>query len=116
MTSVPAGRHADRTVPRRTLTIGVIAFGIAYAGLTRDTHSWLALTPWFVFAGIGIGCSAFGLRAAVQSFGNFAASGIAGVLWTVASPSWAFAYLTGWMVLAAAILMRLPPRPASRGL
>lgn len=133
VTSVPAGRHADRTVPRRTLTIGVIAFGIAYAGLTRDTHSWLALTPWFVFAGIGIGCvetaehaavaakapaeirgSAFGLLAAVQSFGNFAASGIAGVLWTVASPSWAFAYLTGWMILAAAILMRLPPRPASR--
>lgn len=130
VTSVPAGRHADRTTPRRTLAIGVIAFGVAYAGLTRDADGWLALTPWFVLAGIGIGCvetaehaavaayapadirgSAFGLLAAVQSFGNFAASAIAGLLWTVASPSWAFAYLAGWMVLAAAILARLPGRP-----
>ena len=33
--SIPAGRHADRTKTRRTLAIGVIAFGVAYAGLTR---------------------------------------------------------------------------------
>jgi MFS family permease len=131
--SVPAGRHADRTTPRRTLAIGFMAFAIAYAGLTRDTHGWLALTPWFILAGIGIGCvetaehaavaayapaeirgSAFGLLAAVQSFGNFAASGIAGLLWTIASPSWAFAYLTGWMILAAILLTRMPPRPAPR--
>jgi MFS family permease len=103
--SIPAGRHADRTTPRRTLAIGVIAFGLAYGGLTRDVHGWLALTPWFILAGIGIGCvetaehaavaayapaeirgSAFGLLAAVQSFGNFAASGIAGLLWTTAGP------------------------------
>jgi MFS family permease len=127
--SVPAGRHADRTTPRRTLAIGVIAFGLAYAGLTRDTQGWLALTPWFVLAGIGIGCvetaehaavaayappeirgSAFGLLAAVQSVGNFAASGIAGLLWTTAGPSWAFAYLTGWMILAVVLLARTPPR------
>jgi MFS family permease len=107
-----------------------MAFGLAYAGLTRDTHGWLALTPWFILAGIGIGCvetaehaavaayapadirgSAFGLLAAVQSFGNLAASGIAGLLWTLASPSWAFTYLTGWMLLAAIILSRLPRRP-----
>ena len=55
--------------------------------------------------------SAFGLLAAVQSFGNFAASGIAGLLWTAAGPSWAFAYLTGWMILAAVLLTRVPPRP-----
>jgi MFS family permease len=130
LASIPAGRHADRTTPRRTLTIGVVAFGLAYAGLTRDTSSWAALLLWFALAGIGIGCvetaehaavaagapahirgSAFGLLAAIQSFGNLAASGIAGVLWTVTGPSWAFAYLTGWMILAAGILMRPPPRP-----
>jgi MFS family permease len=131
LTSVPAGRHADRGTPRRTLAFGAVAFAAAYAGLSRDTHGWLALTPWFVLAGIGIGCaetaehaavaayapadirgSAFGLLAAVQSFGNFAASGVAGLLWTAASPSWAFAYLTAWMVLAAATLTRVPTRPA----
>ena len=128
--SIPAGRHADRTTPRRTLALGVIAFGLAYAGLTRDTHGWLALSPWFILAGIGIGCvetaehaavaayapaeirgSAFGLLAAVQSFGNFAASGIAGFLWTLAGSSWAFAYLAGWMIVATALLTRTPPRP-----
>ena len=44
--------------------------------------------------------SAFGLLAAVQSFGNLAASAIAGLLWTLASPRVAFAYLVAWMVLA----------------
>ena len=129
VTSVPAGRHADRTTARRTLAIGVTAFGLAYAGLTVEAHSWLALTPWFLLAGIGIGCvetaehaavaakapaeirgSAFGLLAAVQSFGNFAASGIAGLLWTAVGPSWAFGYLAAWMVVAAGLLSRLPRR------
>ena len=71
-----------------------MAFGLAYAGLTRDTHAWLALTPWFALAGIGIGFvetaehaavaayapaeirgSAVGLLAAVQSLGNLAGLG-----------------------------------------
>lgn len=70
-------------------------------------------------AGVGIGCvetaehaavathatadrrgSAFGLLAGVQSFGNPAASGVAGILWTVLSPSWAFTYLAAWMCIA----------------
>ena len=74
-------------------------------------------------AGIGIGCvetaehaavamhtptnirgSAFGLLAATQSFGNLAASLIAGILWTALSPTWAFAYLASAMIIAAAIL------------
>lgn len=37
--------------------------------------------------------SAFGLLAATQSFGNLAASAIAGALWTLASPRLAFLYL-----------------------
>ena len=54
--------------------------------------------------------SAFGLLAAVQSFGNLAASAIAGLLWTLASPRVAFGYLVAWMLLA---LVGLPP--AARG-
>ena len=82
------------------------------------------LAPWFVAAGIAIGCvetaehaavaalapvelrgSAFGLLAAVQSFGNLAASAIAGLLWTLASPRVAFAYLAAWMTLAVVGLL-----------
>jgi MFS family permease len=78
---------------------------------------------FFVFAGVGIGFaetaesaavaglapeeligSAFGLLAAVQSFGNFAASAVAGVLWTLVSPRAAFAYLAAWMLLSLVTL------------
>jgi len=58
--------------------------------------------------------SAFGLLAAVQSFGNLAASAIAGLLWTVASPGVAFGYLVAWMLLALVALLtagRWPGRP-----
>jgi hypothetical protein len=50
--------------------------------------------------------SAFGLLAGVQSFGNLAASGVAGVLWTVVSPSREFGYLAAWMALACGLLVR----------
>jgi hypothetical protein len=49
--------------------------------------------------------SAFGLLAAVQSFGNLAASAIAGLLWTLASPRVAFAHLAAWMTLAVVGLL-----------
>jgi hypothetical protein len=43
---------------------------------------------------------AFGLLAAVQRLGNLAASAVAGLLWTLASPRVAFGYLVAWMLLA----------------
>lgn len=52
--------------------------------------------------------SAFGLLAAVQSFGNLAASGIAGIIWTAFSPRAAFIYIAGWMFVAAVTLIFLP--------
>jgi hypothetical protein len=42
----------------------------------------------------------------VQSFGNLAASAIAGALWTLVSPRAAFAYLAGWMILSLLALGR----------
>ena len=132
ITSIPAGRHVDRTDARRVLTIGVAAFAVAYTGLAFDTSTWWALTPWFILAGVGIGCvetaehaavatnapehirgSAFGLLASTQSFGNLAASGTAGVLWTAASPTVAFGYLAAWMVIATTALA-ITPSPTRR--
>lgn len=94
-------------------------------GSAFDTTSWLVLAPWFVLAGVGIGCvetaehaavaghapehirgSAFGLLAGVQSFGNLAASGIAGIIWATISPTAAFVYIAAWMVLALIGLSR----------
>jgi MFS family permease len=117
--SIPAGRLGDRRGAVLVLVLGVALFGLAYAGFAAGPASVLALAPWFVAAGVAIGCvetaehaavaslaplelrgSAFGLLAAVQSFGNLAASAIAGLLWTASSARAAFAYLVAWMLLA----------------
>jgi MFS family permease len=117
--SVPAGRLGDRRGAVLVLVLGVGLFGLAYTGFAAGAAGVLALVPWFVAAGVAIGCvetaehaavaalapvelrgSAFGLLAAVQSFGNLAASAIAGLLWTLASPRVAFGYLIAWMLLS----------------
>jgi MFS family permease len=134
LTSLAAGQHTDRARARRVLTLGVAAFAVAYLGFAHDTDSWAALLPWFALAGIGIGCveaaehaavtthaavdvrgSAFGLLAGVQSLGNLTASGIAGILWTALSPSWAFAYLAAWMFIALIGLGLTPNHNSSIG-
>jgi MFS family permease len=127
--SIPAGWLGDRRSTVLVLVLGVGLFGLAYAGFAAGGVSVLALAPWFIAAGVAIGCvetaehaavaalapvelrgSAFGLLAAVQSFGNLAASAIAGLLWTAVSPRVAFGYLVAWMLLALVGLV-----PAARG-
>jgi MFS family permease len=122
--SIPAGRLGDRHGAVRVLALGVGLFGLAYAGFAVGGAGVLVLAPWFVAAGVAIGCvetaehaavaalapveqrgSAFGLLAAVQSFGNLAASAVAGLLWTAASPRVAFGYLVAWMLVAVVGLL-----------
>jgi MFS family permease len=129
LASLPAGRAADARGAVVVLATGVGLFGLAYAGFAVGNAGLVALAGCFVAAGVAIGCvetaehaavaglapqeargSAFGLLAAVQSLGNFAASGIAGLLWTVASPRVAFAYLAGWMLVALLGLSSTGPR------
>jgi MFS family permease len=129
--SLPAGRLGDRRGAVLVLAFGVGLFGLAYGGFAAGGSSVPALAPWFVAAGVGIGCvetaehaavatlapvelrgSAFGLLAAVQSFGNLAASAVAGLLWTLASPRVAFGYLVAWMVLALVGLLLARPSTA----
>jgi MFS family permease len=117
LTSLVAGRAGDSRCNVPVMVAGAAAFLLAYAGFAAGGVALVAGS--FVVAGIGIGCvetaenasvaslapeeyrgSAFGLLAAIQSFGNLAASGVAGLLWTALSPSVAFAYLAAWMVAA----------------
>lgn len=119
LTSVPAGRLADRRGAQLVLAAGVAVFLVAYLGFAATGASLALLAGCFVAAGVAIGCvetaehaviavaapaglrgSAFGLLAAIQSFGNLAASAIAGLLWTAISPRAAFIYLAGWMLVA----------------
>lgn len=119
LVSVPAGRRGDRRGAVGVLVAGTAAFAVAYVVLALTGASMVVLAAGFVLAGIGIGCvetaehaavaglapehlrgSAFGMLATVQSLGNFAASTIAGLLWTLVSPTAAFAYAAAWMLVA----------------
>jgi MFS family permease len=122
--SLLGGHFGDRRGAVSLFALGVGAFLVAYVGFVLAGASIAVLALTFALAGIGIGFvetaehasvaqlapsetrgSAFGLLAAVQSFGNLAASAVAGLLWTLVSPAAAFVYLSGWMVLSLAGLV-----------
>lgn len=131
LASVPAGHLGDRRDAAWPLGLGVAAFLAAYVALAATGPSVPVLAVAFVLAGVGIGAvetaehhavaarapeeirgSAFGLLAALQSLGNFAASAIAGLLWTVWSPTAAFGWAAGWMALSLLLLAWVHVRPA----
>jgi MFS family permease len=124
LASLLGGRATDRRGGVSVLLVGVLAFLGAYAGFALVGSSLAALALLFALAGIGIGIvetaqhaavaslapenlrgSAFGALAEIQSFGNLAASALAGLLWTAVSPRVAFLYLAGWMVVSAVALI-----------
>ena len=105
--SVPGGHLGDRKSNLGVMALGIGCFGGAYLGFAFVGSSIAALAIFFVTAGIAIGFvetaehaaiaehapvalrgSAFvGALATAQAFGNFAASAIAGLLWTTVSPA-----------------------------
>ena len=124
LASIPGGRLGDRRGNVLVLALGVLAFGVAYAGLAVGGSNIAVLALLFAAGGIAIGFvetaehaavaslapadlrgSAFGMLAAVQSFGNLAASAVAGALWTAVSPRAAFLYLAGWMAVSLLALV-----------
>jgi MFS family permease len=132
LASVPAGRIGDRIGTTVVLTLGVGLFMLAYLGFAVQFPSVVLLALSFCIAGIAIGCietsqhasvaslaptelrgSAFGFLAAVQSFGNIVASAVAGVLWTLFSPTAAFLYLAAWMLISLVVLIGLTIRQSS---
>lgn len=123
--SIPAGRFGDRRGLVRVLAGGVGCFALAYLVLAVTSAAIPLLLLGFVLAGVAIGCvetaehaavatlaseelrgSAFGLLAAVQSFGNFIASAVAGLLYAAVSPSAAFIFATSLMLISLCALMR----------
>lgn len=123
LASLPAGRFSDSFGPLRIFLVGVFFFLLAYLGFAVSVPNIAILALSFILAGLAIGCietsehaavatlaptdlrgSAFGLLAAIQSFGNVIASGIAGLLWSLVSPTAAFLYLAVWAGLSILVL------------
>lgn len=134
LASLPAGRLADRWGAIRVLAVGVLFFLLAYLGFAVPTPNVLVLAGSFIVAGLAIDCietsqhasvaalapadlrgSAFGLLATVQSFGNILASGVAGLLWTIVSPTTAFIYLAVWALISCLVLARIALRRSPSG-
>jgi len=132
--AVVGGRWIDRTNPRRAFTAGAGIYIASYALFALTLRSWGMLLVAFVLAGAAIGFaetaestlvaqllpdelrgSGFGLLGALQAAGDLGSSAVAGLIWTLTSPSWAFAYAAAWMVVsvAAAGLVRAWSKPDS---
>jgi MFS family permease len=124
VTSVPAGHVTDRRGATSVLVTGALALLAAYLGFTLSGSGFALLAVCFALAGIGKGGvetaqsaavallapidlrgSAFGALAGIQSFGNLAASAVAGALWTLVSPRLAFLYLAGWAGVSAVAMI-----------
>jgi MFS family permease len=130
LASVPAGRMADHSKPLRVLALGVGAVAVAYVGFALVSASIPLLAVFFIAAGIGIGAvetaehsavatlaadslrgSSFGALAAIQSFGNLIASSLVGILYVAISPTVAFLFPAGSMVIALAVLLTIAEGP-----
>jgi MFS family permease len=132
--SAPAGRIADRVGARRVFAGGVALFGVAYALFAMAGPSVVILGAAFVIAGVAIGAvetgehaavaglapehqrgSAFGLLAGIQSLGDFVASAVIGIVWTVAGPVVAFGLAVVVMVASLVSVVTLRERPGVGG-
>ena len=127
------GALVDRWGGRIMLLAGAVVYVGAYLGFAFGPPAlgWLAV--FFVLAGCGIGFAetaestivahavpeslrgtGFGALGLVQDGGDLLATVIAGVLFTVAGPSVAFAYAAGWMVIAVLTSAITRPRDGGR--
>jgi MFS family permease len=130
LASVPAGRLVDRRGAVLVLAGGAACLLVAYVGFAATGANIVVLAACFAAAGVAIGCvetaehaavarlapedvrgSAFGLLAGVQSLGNVVASGVAGALWTLASPSAGLLFAAALMAVALGCLSRPVARP-----
>lgn len=130
LSSIPAGRLGDRRGMLLPLAVGVMLFLGAYLVFAGAGASVPVLALGFVTAGVAIGCvetaehaaiarlapeevrgSAFGLLGVAQSVGNLAASGVAGVLWTLVGAEAAFLWAAGWMALSLGVLIAMQVAP-----
>jgi len=117
--ALAGGHWIDRSGPRMVFALGALLYVISYGGFAAGSHSWIFLLVAFALAGSAIGLSetaesalvarslpdklrgtGFGVLGGIQASGDVVSSITVGILYVVTSPTIAFAYAAGWMVLS----------------
>jgi dipeptide/tripeptide permease len=128
LASLGGGHLADRLSPRGVFAAGAAVYVLGYAVFAWEQHQWPIVLFGFLLAGVGIGfaetaesivvaqllpahlrSNGFGVLGLVQSFGDLGATVVAGILWSVFSPTVAFLYAAAWMALSVAAARSLRP-------
>lgn len=119
LASLIAGRWYDRAGPRVVFATGAAVYVIAYGAFSAGMNTAIGVALAFAAAGAGIGLveptesavvsqllpdrlrgSGFGVLGVVQASGDVVATVVAGLLYTLASPTLAFGYAAAWMLAA----------------
>jgi MFS family permease len=118
-TSLLAGRWCDTRSPRFVFFLGAVAYAVGYAILAVGSRGWPLLLVAFALAGVGIGFAetaestavaqalpealrgnGFGALGLTQALGDLGSTAVAGIIWSLISPTAAFGYAAIWMVAA----------------
>jgi MFS family permease len=134
LASMPFGALSDRIGRRRVIVAGWGVYAVAYAGFglaSSELQIWLLFAWYGLFYGMTEGVekaylsdlarpgergSAFGWYNFAVGVGALPASLIFGLIWQRISPQAAFGFGAGLALLAAVLLLALPPRPARQPL
>jgi MFS family permease len=129
LASLGGGQLADRLSARGVFASGAAVYVLGYALFAWEQHQWPVLLIGFLLSGLGIGfaetaestvvaqllpehlrSNGFGVLGLVQSIGDLGATLVAGILWSVFSPTVAFLYAATWMALSVSASGLLRPR------
>ena len=136
LAAIGGGHLADRFTAREVFMGGAVAYVIGYTVFAVGGSGWPVLLAAFVVCGVGIGFAetaestviakglsdrlrskGFGVLGLTQAFGDLGAILVAAMLWSLVSPTVAFAYAAVWMlvsVIASGLLTDRPLAPTAR--
>jgi MFS family permease len=128
LSAYPAGYFSDHLGRKRVLTVSFFIFALAYGGFafaTHRAHIWMLFILYGLYMGMSDGVSrafavdlvspdhrgtALGLHSLASGITTFAASSIAGAMWSPLGSSAVFIYGAG-MALVAMVLLQVLVHP-----